>query len=79
MLALTVPFWLFLLFAEISNPGQALAYLDPGSGSMILQLLLGGIAGIIVVFKLYWERFKNLFQSKTTRNSNTPPPSEIDE
>jgi hypothetical protein len=32
------------------------AYLDPGSGSMLLQLLLGGIAGIAVIFQLFWRR-----------------------
>lgn len=32
------------------------AYLDPGSGSMMLQLLLGGAAGLVVVLKLYWHR-----------------------
>ena len=31
-------------------------YLDPGSGSMIVQLLVGGIAGIAVTAKLYWRR-----------------------
>jgi hypothetical protein len=34
------------------------AYLDPGSGSMLLQLLLGGAAGLAVIVKLYWRRFK---------------------
>jgi hypothetical protein len=33
------------------------AYLDPGSGSMILQLLAGGTAAIAVTAKLYWRRF----------------------
>ncbi len=41
--------------------GTAQAYLDPGTGSMILQLLLGGIAGMAVVLKLYWHRVKALF------------------
>ena len=31
-------------------------YLDPGTGSMILQLLLGGIAGGLVIGKLYWHQ-----------------------
>ena len=35
-----------------------LSYLDPGSGSMILQALAGGIAGAVVVVKLYWGRLK---------------------
>ena len=34
----------------------ALAYLDPGAGSMILQLLLGGSAAILVVLKFTWRR-----------------------
>ncbi len=33
-----------------------LAYLDPGSGSMILQILAGGLAAVAVVAKLYWGR-----------------------
>lgn len=44
----------------------AWAYLDPGTGSMLLQMLLGGIAGGIVVIKLYWQRFKNLFKKKSS-------------
>ena len=31
-------------------------YLDAGTGSMILQLLLGGVAGIAIARKLYWHR-----------------------
>lgn len=33
-----------------------LAYLDPGSGSMMLQLLAGGIAAAAVTLKVYWNR-----------------------
>ena len=32
------------------------AYLDPGSGSMLLQVLLGGFAAIGVAIRLYWQR-----------------------
>jgi hypothetical protein len=35
---------------------QLLAYLDPGSGSMIAQLLAGGFAAVAVTAKLYWRR-----------------------
>ena len=37
------------------------AYLDPGTGSMILQLLLGGVAGALVVGKLYFDKIKLYF------------------
>jgi hypothetical protein len=33
-----------------------LAYLDPGSGSMILQIIAGGLAAAAVTAKLYWGR-----------------------
>ena len=34
-----------------------LAYIDPGSGSMILQAVVGGVAAAAVMAKLYWRRF----------------------
>jgi hypothetical protein len=34
-----------------------IAYLDPGSGSMIIQLILGGAAAVAVGAKFYWKRF----------------------
>ena len=35
---------------------KVLAYLDPGSGSMLLQMLLGGIAGVAVSIKMFGKR-----------------------
>ena len=32
------------------------AYLDPGSGGMMIQLLLGGFAGAAVLVRLYWRQ-----------------------
>ena len=34
---------------------QAHAYLDPGTGSALLQVLLAGVAGIAVCGKLCWR------------------------
>lgn len=38
-----------------------LAYLDPASGSLLLQLVLGGVAGLALVLKLFWHRILGLF------------------
>ena len=35
-------------------------YLDAGSGSMIMQALAGGVAGLAVAGKLYWRRLKRI-------------------
>ena len=48
---------------------QVDAYLDPGSGSMLVQLLLGGIAGAAVIMKLGWERFKDVFRSSKAKDT----------
>ena len=50
---------------------DAHAYIDPGSGSVLLQLILGGIAGIGVVVKLYWDRAKTKYQSLLGRTERT--------
>lgn len=59
-----------LILSSIFAPG-AHAYIDPGSGSVLLQLLLGGIAGIGVVAKLYWEQDKTRCRSLFGRGEST--------
>jgi hypothetical protein len=50
--------WLCVVFSA----SGAHAYVDPGSGSMLLQLLLGGVAGLVVIAKLYWHRLLRFFR-----------------
>ena len=40
---------------------RVIAYLDPGSGSMLLQMLLGGIAGVAVSIKMFGKRLLRFF------------------
>ena len=46
---------------------SAQAYLDPGTGSMILQLALGGVAGAMVIGKLYLKRASDFFRQFSRR------------
>lgn len=39
-------------------PQQAHAYLDPGSGSLIFQLVIGAVLGTLVTMRMYWSRVK---------------------
>lgn len=32
------------------------AYIDPGTGSLILQIVLGGLAAVAVMAKFWWRR-----------------------
>jgi nitrate/nitrite transporter NarK len=55
MALLTVPALLLL------STQNAYAYLDPGTGSMILQGLIGGIAGGMFAIRIYWGKLKSRF------------------
>lgn len=69
-----------LIFAAVfisvlCHGGPAFAYLDPGTGSMLLQLLLGGIAGVLIAARLYWSRLKRLlFWRKSSQKTAPDPP-----
>jgi hypothetical protein len=45
-------------------------YLDPGSGSVLLQALLGGIAGAVVAVKMFGKR---VFSSLAFWRKNDEP------
>lgn len=36
-----------------------MGYIDPSSGSVILQLIAGGLVGGLFIVKLYWRKFKD--------------------
>lgn len=60
---------LLLLVLILALPRPAYAYLDPGAGSMLLQVILGGIAGLAVGVRLFWHRILGFF----SRQPPTPP------
>ena len=63
-----VPILVVIYFVWMSET-RVDAYLDPGSGSMLVQLLLGGVAGAAVIMKLGWERFKDMFRSSKAKQT----------
>ncbi|MDA8020978.1 MAG: hypothetical protein MPN21_26370 [Thermoanaerobaculia bacterium] len=51
-------------FAFFQAP-DAQAYFDPASGSLILQMILGGIAGVALMVRIYWHKLLGLFGVQT--------------
>jgi hypothetical protein len=53
------------LFVLLVSPGSAYAYLDPGTGSYVLQILIATVFGAWFSIKLFGKRLKaflrNLF------------------
>ncbi|PKN86502.1 MAG: hypothetical protein CVU46_07480 [Chloroflexi bacterium HGW-Chloroflexi-8] len=44
--------------------GEMAMYLDPGFGSMILQLVLAGLLGAGVLIRVFWKKIRTLFGKK---------------
>ena len=59
-----------------------LAYIDPGSGSFILQALIATLAGALVVVNIYWQkikRFLGLASDDDDEQGQSGSPSSRDE
>ena len=50
---------IFLILYLLFNCNYAYAYIDPGTGGILLQALLGIVAAIGAYITLYWRKFKN--------------------
>jgi Mg2+/Co2+ transporter CorB len=51
----------FLVVVFLSTIPSAYAYLDPGTGSMLLQVLIGGMAATLLSIKVFWKKIKDMF------------------
>ena len=55
------------IFLIVTN---AYAYLDPGTGSFILQAIIGFLAALSAGFLYYWTKVKNFFLKLFKKNNN---------
>ncbi len=58
------------IVAQLIIAQPAHAYTDPGTGSVLLQALLAGVAGIALLGKLYWQKFKSYFSKNPASIEN---------
>ena len=62
---------IFLVFCiYFASTVNAYAYLDPGSGSFILQAIIGFLAALSAGFLYYWTKVKNFFLKLFKKNKN---------
>jgi hypothetical protein len=53
-----------VLVACLSIASPAYAYLDPGTGSMLISAVLGVAAAVALAVKMFWYRLIALFRGK---------------
>lgn len=64
---------ILLVFVEPAH-----AYLDPGTGSILLQGFIAAIAGTMITGKLYWNRIKSVFSRKTDKSGQPSGEDNLD-
>ena len=63
-----------ILFVSASLP--AYGYIDPGTGSLIIQGIIGAIAAAGVMLKIYWHKVR-VFFSRGQRKAHLEEPGPI--
>jgi hypothetical protein len=53
-----------VLVACLSIASPAYAYLDPGTGSMLISAVLGVAAAVALAVKMFWYRLIGFFRGK---------------
>lgn len=55
---------ILLAVCFVAMPTDAHAYLDPGTGSMIIQMIIGAIAAGLLTMKFYWHKITTFFKDR---------------
>ena len=58
------------IILQILFLNSAFAYLDPGTGSYIYQLIIAGIVGASYTVKVFWGRIKTFFINLSSKKSH---------
>jgi hypothetical protein len=54
----------FFMLSCLVLPNVAYAYLDPGTGSYVLQMIIAFVLGGLVAIKHFWKRIISIFKRK---------------
>lgn len=46
------------------------AYIDPGAGSFIWQMLIGIVLGAAFMLKMYWQKIKTFFKKRSEKEND---------
>jgi len=50
-----------VILAIVAGQSAAYAYIDPGTGSYMFQLLIGGVMAGGIMVRIYWQHIKAFF------------------
>ena len=59
----------------VAVPRTAHAYIDPGTGGMMIQMLIAAVAAVGTIATTYWSRLRLLFVKKKPEPQIEAPPA----
>ena len=62
----------------LSMPHIVILYLEPATSGVVLQILLGGVTGLLVIVKLFWYRLASIFRWRPGARDPEPGRNEVD-
>ena len=68
---LVMPALLYLPFHHAID-----AYIDPGTGSIVLQAVIGGFAAVLVAIGMFWKQIKAFVGNLFSRSKKSEEPKE---
>jgi hypothetical protein len=68
---LIMPALLYLPFHQILD-----AYIDPGTGSIVLQAVIGAFAAVLVAIGMFWKQIKAFVKNLFSRSKKSGEPGE---
>lgn len=68
--SLAISFSAILLGFYFLTTADAFSYIDPGTGSYIIQIVIASVLAVGTLSKIYWSRLKGLFASFFVKQSN---------
>lgn len=57
---------------------EAYAYLDPGSGSYIVQMFIAAVVASLFAIKMFFAQIKDFFVRLFSKDKNSPPNEKSD-
>ena len=71
IIGITLPLFILALLFRGLFVSDAYAYIDPASGSMFIQVIIGALVGVGITMKLYWAKIRFKFSTiRANRSKN---------
>lgn len=67
-----LPWCALLGFCWLLFPPPTYAYIDPGTGSYLVQVVIAGLLGVLVSLKIYWARIRTFLKGRSPFGRRDP-------